>query len=177
MATDGWSSLKLLHDLFTPMTSAQLKELSGEHASCLPLQVQSKLVHEKYHQIFHTPILQPVLLVPRQCPAAGFVSIADVLRTPLGYEPVNQRMGITSTDTAGRSGIRVGKYPVLDMAASWSSTFMPQLENVAIAKAPPSTCISAKKGSILCEPHVLCICGTQWSHGCPGGGRQTVTTF
>ena len=62
----------------------------------------------------------------------GFPSIAQVLRTPLGFEPVDQVQGRDKTKMHGSSAISVGKYPVLDLASKWAADHMPMLETQAI---------------------------------------------
>ena len=70
---------------------------------------------------------------------SGFISIAQCLRTPLGYEPVDQPKGVSKTLTQGSSGKKVGKYPVLDIASTWAAQFMPILEGIPMDAVPPNT--------------------------------------
>ena len=56
-------------------------------------------------------------------------SVADMLRTPLDFESTVLETGLgTVTRTRGRSGVYVGKYPVLDHAAHFAQQNMQALE-------------------------------------------------
>ena len=74
----------------------------------------------------------------------GFPSIAECLRTPLAFEPVDQDTDETPTETQDSSGVSVRDYPVLDLASEWAAVHMPALEKIPMIR-PPDTYNTAER--------------------------------
>lgn len=74
-----------------------------------------------------------------------FISVAQCLKTPLGFEPEprEQATSMTRPSRGKKCAVKVGMLPILDLAAEFSAAHMARLDNVAMPQMPPSTAIPA----------------------------------
>ena len=74
-----------------------------------------------------------------------FVSVAQCLKTPLGFEPEDCKQATSQTRPSEEknSAVKIGLLPILELAAEFSTAHMAQLDKVAMPQMPPSTAIPA----------------------------------